>query len=1172
MANQKAQRQQVEFPPLLNLQEDRPRVASDFKSVEHINAPYINGMLMPLWKKEDSYTNKPVWDYKNNKYEIVDGHLTKNGENLFAVDNYHFEKEDVTEEYSKYLAFNFDSDGTLAHLDWTTESNTLDFYYRDYHLSRVALFTNGILLASRVRVFDENTAIAVVVYEVENQLYMVYMNTAYNTVQIEPITWCSFVPKENPQFQSMSSRVSSITIPQVSPIIYIANPLQGVYGVSLVSNKNVILYTRTEGYFTFVDRGPEAETRYIFGTDWYSVGGSATETITDYLMTNFSFAWTYNYVRTLIRCIQKSDNKWYYADDPNTLMPNQDTMYFGPSASQEEIEIEGVTYLVYLQQTFENTFKMIISADNLYGKNAGIKITLSPDGNVVEGTLTPDGPLELQYVSNDYYQKKPDYQSAEITFFENTYTVTDFSRQYTVTRTETSTKSASYLNCPQVFLDNGNLYSFYTIPEAASGEWPLTLPNSCFLVESGVLTGFSSDNRYTFDILEAHLTQAYANIGRSNSIGCGQNFWTSNTKLSNNGVRKPSELYSASSPLAEIKPSVGHSYTDYTNSNTIDMLYYAGNTYAIDMPFYKSAPAGSEDYAWYCPGGYRASVQNGSKWNLLYYVDEDAVVSQGISYSKNENDMGTLLTPFASLSIDNYVACCDDFIVYFDKNNKIYKISIEEGAEIRQIFDNKYILVNTTSYWNFWDEEHNKKFHYATDYNNRIKIGYDRTKYRATVSSYFTERNAKKFASCINYNYNVVPRFPISSMMPVIYSLFHTLTERDVSPYIKAYGCEYDEAREVQAIEVYFQWGAYTNTQAKYLASVKIFPNGLNIFKDSSLSGMIYSSTSSIKFPTCLFTTFINGAGNNDFAVEDYSKYPLVYNNQSQPTLLYNYAGGSSIEGAKWFFVIQGQYYAVIGDKLYAMIYSSGVISQMDAIVDIRNMKYVGNTPAIAFFVNPYTKQVYSFTGDANLQQIFDASKYTFIWNDKKPDELSHWYDESTQSIYIATEQGLLVFGPQNTYCLEDFKNVKDIEFVDGNIHIVENGKITTLRYYHDIEDFIDLPIYMETSFWGLGSRELTSIDRWQITLYDTEHREQDIKLQVRSLTDISTQAEEKKLHINASDWDKWSHSVLISFSPKLIRGQGIRLSIKTDSAIQSITPHIVDLKTSQPTNSRFEV
>lgn len=192
--------------------------------------------------------------------------------------------------------------------------------------------------------------------------------------------------------------------------------------------------------------------------------------------------------------------------------------------------------------------------------------------------------------------------------------------------------------------------------------------------------------------------------------------------------------------------------------------------------------------------------------------------------------------------------------------------------------------------------------------------------------------------------------------------------------------------------------------------------------------------------------------------------------------------------------------------------------------------------------------------------------------------ELQSFYDESTQSIYIGTEEGLLVFGPDNTYCLEDFKDVVDIEFIDGDIHIIEENdeknihKETILRYYHDRDGYEPLQIELETSFWGLGADESTSIDRWSVTLYDTEHKEQDIYLQVRTLTNVSTQTEEKKMHINANDWDKYTHSVLVNFTPALIKGQGIRLTIKTISNIQKIVTHVMDNKTSQPTNSRFQI
>ena len=254
------------------------------------------------------------------------------------------------------------------------------------------------------------------------------------------------------------------------------------------------------------------------------------------------------------------------------------------------------------------------------------------------------------------------------------------------------------------------------------------------------------------------------------------------------------------------------------------------------------------------------------------------------------------------------------------------------------------------------------------------------------------------------------------------------------------------------------------------------------------------------------------------------------------------------------------------------MIYSNGLISQSDAIVDSRDLKFVGNTPAIAFFLNPYTKQVYSFTGDANLQSIFSAGRYTFQW--ALPDkELKYFYDESTQSIYICTDEGLLVFGPDNTYCLESFRDVVDIEFVDGDIHIIEStGKETTLRYFHDRDGYEPLQIEFETEFLGLGANELTSVNQWDIVLYDTEHKEQDVFFQIRTLTDVTTQAEERKMHINANDWDTYTNSVLVRFVPKLQKAKGLRMSLKTISTIQSIVPHVMDNRTSQPSNSKFSI
>lgn len=1152
--NQKAQRTELQFPPLLNLQDDRPHIASDFRSVEKLNAPYLNGMLTPLWRSEYEYTNKPVYDYNNNRYEIINGWLTKNGINLFPVDDFHFEKEDVTEQFQDYLEFDFDLDGNLAKLEWDTDTNSVSLTYNNVTVTESNLFVNGVILTSRVRCLG-NTAIGVVVYEVNKTLKMLYMNTASNRKQIVDVTWCTTTPKTASDTNTFVN--TAITIQNPAPVINIANPLSNVYGISLVSNYGEVLYTRKEGYFTFVDNNGA----YIYGTNWAALGGSSTETIRNYQYTNFIFSYQNNSISEIIRIFQK-ENVWYYVSNPTVAVPDTDSINFNPKPTTETFEYEGVTYQVSTATRYTNRIIVNSSVDDLHSNTASLRVALNKTETSLGPTNYTDNAVSFDYSFTDWLSWNLAPVGLLLTYNSTEYNLNQFVRQYSITEElAPTTVSANYITAPQVFLDNGNLYSWYTIPEAASnsGAQPITFPANTLLVESGTLTAISGNN-YTFDTIEAHLVNSYTVNGRSNSIAVDQNFWSSSNKMSV-GIRAPYDIYVAKTGSDSYSSSV--KYTEYSNSNCMDMLYYAGTVPRNDQLFFVNATAGSQDVAWFNPGGFRAPLKG--NWHILYYVDSVGAVSiQGLSYAENENKMGTLVTPLASISDVAYIAASDDFIVYCDSNNRYWKISIEEGAELSSIFDNHYIIANTTSYWNMWDSEKNTKFHYATDYNNRTKFGQTRTKYRVDPT-WFTRPDRRRFATAINPNYNILPRLPVTSIIPAAIAL--GLTLENIIDDLHTYQSEADEAREVQAIDVYFQGVLATDTSTKYVASIKSFIGANQIYRDGRIVDTVYGTSTSLVFIADIFSKYINGAGNNDFIVENSAKYPLVYNSQNKPTFLYSLVSGIESEGAKWFFVIQGQYYAVIGEKLYAMIYNNGYISQSDAIVDIRDMKYVGNTPAIAFFVNPYTKQIYSFTGDANLQQIFDGSKFSF---ELVNDEITHWYDESTQSIYIKTDKGLLVFGPQNTYLLEKFTDTIDIEFTKGDIHII-GSKVDTLRYYHDVEDYVDLPIELETSFYGIGSNESTTIDRWNVTLYDPEHREQDVEFQIKSLTDVSAQSETKKLHINSNDWDKWSHSVLLSYSPKLIKGQGLRLGIKSHSAIQKIVPHTMDNSTGTTTNRRFE-
>lgn len=1175
MANAKAIRSEVEFPPLLNLQEDRPRIASDFRSVEHNNAPYINGMLTSLWKKEYEFTNRPVYDYKNSRYEVKDGWLTKDGEDLFQVENKHFEKEDVTEEYNKYMAFDLDEDDQLAYMEWNTGLNSAKLIYGNSVLDTGPLYANGVVLTARVRCFNngngQKECVGVITYEVDTTQKVAYLETRHSKVEIHELVWYYTQPKPS---ASEAFKKGTIQILNPSPIINICPLKNDSVGVSLVSNYGDVLFTREEGFYTFIHWNEDSSNSMHWCQDLLPQSGSATETIKKYNISNFTFG-TSNMSMVDYVDVYKRDDVWYFASRPDDAVPDSDSIYFAPTyLPGQKVLYNDKEYQMYRAKRYTNKIAFSSFVDNTYGKDVYVTVSF-PDGTTSAKTKFVDNVASITHENNSWYSSRIRIDNIDIDFGGKTYSHKYIDNNYSIIQ-ESSPEviSASYIVAPNVFLDNGNMYSFYTIPSGSETEskQPMTLPENCLIIESGTLSAFDTSNHtYTVDAIEAHLTNSFCPYPRENSIAVGQNFWNSSIKFASNGIRTPYDIYVAKTAAETISESV--KYTEYSNSNCSDMLYYAGTCPRNDQKFYKYATNNSEDVAWFNPGGFRAPLKDGTPWNILYYVDSTgAVAVQGVSYSKDSEAMGTLVTPFASPAKVQYIAGGKNSVIFVDGHERIYKIDIKDGAEISSIFDNHYIIVNTTSYWNMWDAQRLRKFHYATDYNNRAKIGLTRSKYRAKNAEIFTLLRSRQMASAINPNYSILPRLPVSSVIPGAIALAHWLSSEVYVENIHVYNSICEEARETQPIDIFCQGSDTSNTAVMYVASVKPYVSGNQIYRDSNLESTSYSDSKAILAVADILSKFIDGAGNHSLIVEGSSKYVLTYNNQNKPTFLYSLVSGIDVDDVKWFFVIQGQYYAVIGEKLYAMIYSNGLISQSDAIVDIRDMKFVGNTPAIAFFVNPYTKQVYSFTGDANLQQIFDAGKYHFQWAD--PDkELKHFYDESTQSIYICTDEGLLVFGPQNTYCLEGYKDVYEIEFVDGDVHIIENNNNETiLRYYHDRDGYEPLRIELETSFWGLGADESTSIDRWSVTLYDTEHKEQDVYLQVRSLTDVSVQAEEKKMHINANDWDKYTHSVLINFTPALIKGQGVRLSIKTISNIQKIVTHVQDNKTSTPTNSRFQI
>jgi hypothetical protein len=166
------------------------------------------------------------------------------------------------------------------------------------------------------------------------------------------------------------------------------------------------------------------------------------------------------------------------------------------------------------------------------------------------------------------------------------------------------------------------------------------------------------------------------------------------------------------------------------------------------------------------------------------------------------------------------------------------------------------------------------------------------------------------------------------------------------------------------------------------------------------------------------------------------------------------------------------------------------------------------------------------------------------------------------------------VFSPKETYLLEDILDVKNIQFdEESTVHVERDEDTINYKYYPE-EGFDSNHVILETSFFGVGAGQVSTIDRWDITLYNPYKVDLNgtLSLGVKSITDSMTTFETAPKEITKDKWDKESNSIRISYSPKLIKGQGIRLLVDSPWPITSIVPHTADQGYNQTTNKAFEI
>lgn len=1180
MNNKKAQKQSIQLPFNLNLIDNRPQVDDTFKNAEKVNAPYLNDMVSPIYTLTKDY--KAVYDKKGNEYKLVtddnNTYFMRNDNVITTVNNKKFKRRLITEvDIHKYDYYDISNDYIVA--GWNNADNTITISFNGHQVTSTQLFvTGGTIITSRAKIIDDE-AIVIVYYDISDVGYTFYwrIDNNGNTIVSNNTSrsWYRMQARTNYTNAITSwfnNTYSWFDTKQYSPLINIAKVNNRII-FSLISRYGRAYDTLGTHFITvFDDNG----TLKQVGQDIWPSTSSSTSSI-EYKQQFYVYV-SQGTTRTTGNTALVKVNDVYYTYDsftqtssPVTVSVPPDVIPTATGETASSYDDPQTTGSVYTVQCITVTRKISIRNSDSSISWQGI-FTYTDEGvshtlNTSTDTTTNKS---VQWTKTYYsWETIPaiNYDSATIswTAADNTTRAdvipqTNWVQNYLISYTYYQTGTVSWITAPNIILDNGRMYTIAFFGVNTSG-WSYSCPAGGVFIESADNIDISGTN-YTWTIRESAICDSNANIPRSNSIVVDQDFIQTTWKLNNSQAAVPS------SSSAENNSAL---YREWMNTNSTQLTYNPGTARDVDFNYYGQSististnSGNSEDAVVFTPGGFRVPISGTSNWFLLYNTTvSGSSYIQGISYAKDDEAMGTLVTPVQSLDEDFYIVANDDMVIYRDQDNKYWEISLDDKAEISSILDNRYIVVNTTSYWNCYDSELNIKLHYATDYNDRVVWG---TTNAANLAAHDSTGNLyyiRLTASAINAAYKIMPRIGItSSIMPYV-SRYRLLT---VSPI--AYNCRIDDATS-QGIDIYYS--AINGTDVPYKFTINPYLSQSN-YEKFNLIGTTYENSNTVYLSPCIFTEYIYNQGNRDMAKETYTYYILEYV-MNKPVLVYS-AYTQTSSGTTYyneddttnFFVLQGQFYGVINDKICSIIYDNGAISEVDPIIDIRGMKFIGNNPQIAFFWNKATKTIHSFTGDASLDKLCDASKLIGLLDEDK-----YFYDTMTQSIFIPTSAGLLVIAARNWYLIEDWKNVTDVSFSeDGVTHII-NGDNTINFVYYPTDGYEVLPLNIETSFYGLGDKEATSVDKWQISLYDISktHETSWITVGVRSLTDITVKSEEKTLKITPDMYDEWSHCVLINYTPKLIKGQGIRLYIKTPLVIQSITPHIADATYAVQTSSR---
>ena len=527
------------------------------------------------------------------------------------------------------------------------------------------------------------------------------------------------------------------------------------------------------------------------------------------------------------------------------------------------------------------------------------------------------------------------------------------------------------------------------------------------------------------------------------------------------------------------------------------------------------------------PGGLSTNLTDDIR--LLY---NDGCIS-GVSVISGEDTIGSMVSGYGE--IYDYSPVCYDStkningkslsMVSFKTTEGFVLISVSVGSNTSlKVLDNRYILLGITSYYNAYDTKKKTWKHFAPDFNNRYIF---MTDYSGSYSTWETYQNNGKAATAVSAygaNYEVLNTpFPATIFAP-----YNFLLPKDIT-VLKGYGLDcYSPDTDV---DIYYGLQETDGNAPEYKESWR---NGSS-YSNPKLAGTFYAFNTAV-VPS-IFSDFIEGHTNKGIIVESGHSYFQSYANATRPIYLIDIS--TQLEGIEGYFIIQGQYFAIVNGVIYRFTQTGF----NDSIVQVDNMKLLGFTPYEAIFWSETNKTIYSFTGDSLLTPFTQADSIETIYSSK--------YNPNTQSVYILTDDGAYVFSSEQLLRL-DYTQYKETFITKKGVCFKNDNELLFISY-NKADDYEVLPIELETEFYGEGNSIKSVNDCVYIRFFSKDMATGKIEISSSTLTEGTYTTDTKTIAVSSGMWDKVHKTLFIRYQPRYQSATGFNVKIKSPFAIATL-------------------